>query len=221
MRRCVVAVVLPVLFLVPALAQEGKLRSGPQVGDLLPGSFHPFNYNGEKAPGRYHCLVCEFRLDPVVLVFARERPDGKNAELLDLLTKLDEAVKRHRDIPLKSFVVFLSPDARSSTTEGKVEEADKLVEEEASREKLTTRLTALAKKLKNVVVTSYPAAGPDKYRIDPQADVTVLVYRKHRVLANYAYPEGGLTAAEVSRIIKGVDALLAGSKKKTALVQHD
>src|SRR5262249_10918517 len=140
-------------------------------------------------------------------------------EVMNLLAKLDDAVKRHRDAPLKSFVVFLSPDAHSSVTEGKIDDANKLVAEEAAREKLVERLSAVAKKLNNVVVTSYPEAGPEKYRINPKADVTVLVYQKHRVLANFAYPAGGLTANEVSRIITSVDALLARGKKKTVVAQ--
>lgn len=57
-------------------AQEGA-KSGPQIGQMIPGPFQPVNATGPYA-GRPHCLVCQFGLRPVVLVFAREtgEPDG-------------------------------------------------------------------------------------------------------------------------------------------------
>lgn len=44
-----------VLAVAGATAGEG-LKSGPQVGDRLPGAFHPLNVTGSKA-GNKHCLV--------------------------------------------------------------------------------------------------------------------------------------------------------------------
>ena len=68
--------VMPVVVVAcAALVQAGEaLKSGPPVGQFLPGSFQPFNLNGKTAKNRYHCLVCEFGLRPTVMVFAREHP---------------------------------------------------------------------------------------------------------------------------------------------------
>ena len=101
------------------VAQEDgeKIQSGPKVGEVLPGPFDAFNVNGKTAKGRQHCLVCDFGLSPVVMVFAREPAEGKDAPLATLLAKLDEAVGRHADdYSLESCAIFLSPDGQNSTT---------------------------------------------------------------------------------------------------------
>src|SRR2546426_1022374 len=68
-----------------AFQAEAKLKSGPQQGQALPGPFHFLNVNGAHA-GNPHCLVCEYGLEPVVMVFTREVPD-KLKPLGDLLKK--------------------------------------------------------------------------------------------------------------------------------------
>src|SRR3989442_11098949 len=108
-----------------AFAQEAQgLKSGPQPGSMIPGSFAPMNVNGPKG-GRPHCLVCEYVLQPVAIVFAREPAQGKDQGLNELLQKLDEAIARHQDAAFASFVVFLSPDAQSSPP--KQEDANQLI----------------------------------------------------------------------------------------------
>jgi hypothetical protein len=37
-------------------ANAAELKSGPQVGEKLPGPFHPLNINGP-TPGQKQCLV--------------------------------------------------------------------------------------------------------------------------------------------------------------------
>src|SRR5262245_52629352 len=108
-KRISSALVLSALFVGAGGAGEA-LKSGPQPGKPLPGSFHPFNVNGEKGKGKYHCLVCEYGLDPVVLVFA---DNPKDPQVIDLLKRLDALVKKEQKTSyLHSFAVFLSGDAR-------------------------------------------------------------------------------------------------------------
>ena len=188
-------------------------KSGPQPGAVLPGSFSPYNINGEYKD-RYHCLVCEHELNPVVMVFAREPAEGKDQALADLLKKLDQAVARHQKNYLAGFIVFLSPDAKSSATDAtKVEDAGTLVAEAAARETLIARLQARAEKLKSVVVSCFPAAGPKDYAINDKAEVTVVFYNRFKVLDNFAFKEGQFQGNDVDAIIKKVDERLAPSKK--------
>jgi len=63
------------------------------------------------------------------------------------------------------------------------------------------------------VVAYLPADGPKDYHINSKAEVTVLFYIKHKVLANFAFAEGKMTEGDVERIIKTVDDTWA---KKTA-----
>ena len=60
------------------------MKSGPQVGELLPGPFHPLNVTGAKA-GEKHCLYCEFGPAPVAMIFARTPSD----KLTALIKKID------------------------------------------------------------------------------------------------------------------------------------
>lgn len=104
-------------------------RSGPPVNAVLPSAFDCFNLSGKRAKGRHHCFVCEYGLNPVVMVLAQEPSDGKDGPLMHLLGKLDEAVDRQQDHFLKSFAVFLSPEAYSAAVKPRTSEAEKALEE--------------------------------------------------------------------------------------------
>ena len=58
-----------VVFLAGA-ALAADLKSGPQVGEDVPGPFHPLNVNGEDA-GKKACLYCKAGDSPVVAIFAQ------------------------------------------------------------------------------------------------------------------------------------------------------
>jgi hypothetical protein len=206
---------LAVVVCAGVLQAGGGVRSGPQVGSFLPGSFQPFNLNGKIGKNRYHCLVCEYGLNPTVMVFAREHPEGKDTAVADLLQKLDEAVERNQESYMHVFVVFLSPDARTSVTYPKPEEPGKLVAQAAAWESLLARLRPRADKLKNVVVAVYPAEGPPDYKVAPDADVTVILYRGHKVLANYAYAQGQFNEAAVTEVMKAVDTMARAARQRT------
>jgi hypothetical protein len=209
-----------------AAAPAGEtFKSGLQKGDLLPASFAPFNINGPRQ-GRYHCLVCEYGLDPVVLVFVREPAKGKEPAKDDgeaksdavgeLLKKLDDAVARHDKASLHAFAVFLSPDARSSITDPKEDDPGKLVDEANARRALDARLTARAENLKNVVLTHALPDGPKGYLINPKAEVTIVFYQRLKVLANFAFKEGEVRSENIDAVLKTVDETLSPRKKKPA-----
>ena len=62
-----------------------KLVSGPQKGATLPGPCDVYVFNGSKGKGRYHCPVCEFGNDPVLLAFVHESATGKDGPLNQLI----------------------------------------------------------------------------------------------------------------------------------------
>src|ERR1700730_3112840 len=100
-----------------ALAAE-NIKSGPQVGDEVPGPFHPMNVTGPNA-GEKVCLYCKNGTNPVAMIFAREM----SAPLIKLIKKIDTATAKHEDAKMGSFVVFLSD---SGNLEKKLKEvADK------------------------------------------------------------------------------------------------
>jgi hypothetical protein len=197
------------------VGQDDKaLKSGPQSGTVLPAPFDALNVSGKIAAGRQHCLVCQNGLSPAVLVFAREPAMGKDAALDALMKKLNTLAGKHEKLSLGAFVVFLSPDARSSvTTQSKDDDIEKLLEEAKARNALLMRLKQRAEGLEHLVVACYPSEGPKGYDVNPKADVTVIFYHRLRVVANWAYPEGVMTDADVDAMLKRVEESLAPEKK--------
>src|SRR5437868_4413974 len=85
-------------------AEEPK--SGPAVGQRVPGPFHPLNINGEDA-GKKACLYCKAGDAPTVAVFARTAADPN---LQKLIQALDAATAANAKLEMNSFVIYLSAD---------------------------------------------------------------------------------------------------------------
>src|SRR5262249_32505563 len=169
-------------------APKETVKSGPQVGDMIPGPFHVINVNGEHA-GNPHCLVCEYGLDPVMAIFARQRSEA----LKSLLEKADAVLERQRGPRLRGFAVILSDD---------------FVKEE-SRKKLMKDVAEWATEFKRVVVSIDGPSGPEKYNLNKDADLTVLLYRKHKVFANFAFAKDEFKDTDIEMILAAVDKMAA------------
>jgi hypothetical protein len=122
------------------------------------------------------------------MIFAREINDG----LTSLVKKLDEATDKNSDCRMGSFVVFCSDE-----------------------EGLEKKLKDLAKKekLKNIVLTIDNPAGPDAYKVAKDAEVTVVLYSKSKVKANYAFKKGEMKAEDIDKIVSSVSKILPKDKK--------
>jgi hypothetical protein len=159
-----------------------KLKSGPQVGELLPGAFHPLNVTGEKA-GEKHCLYCEYGPAPVAMVFARTPSE----QLTNLIKKLDAATAQNAKAEMGSFVVFLS-----------------------NKDGLQQQLKTLAEKnnIKKTVLAIDNPAGPDEYKVAKDADVTVVLYREAKVISNFSFRAGELNNKAIDRIVSDIPKIL-------------
>src|SRR5262249_27456705 len=92
-----------------AVAGEGGLKSGPQVGKELPGPFNPVNVTNADQPdraGTRNDYTEQYGANPFVLVFAREL----SGPLATLARRLDVEVARNRPARLRAVVVVLSED---------------------------------------------------------------------------------------------------------------
>ena len=205
---------LTALLLAAGISAGQDLKSGPQVDEMLPGSFQPLNLNGNYA-GRYHCLVCENRLNPVAVVFVKAQAEGIDPEVKKLLEALDKVCDEHYlDTGLASFVVFMTPDAQSGVTEEPGREPVKIIPEAIKREKLVKNLTDFSKPFKRLIVTCMPAENvAGKYKLANKAEVTIIEYARHRVFANFAFAEGQLKQDGVDKAIQSIDAMLDHLKK--------
>jgi hypothetical protein len=175
MIRKLFAAAVAMVVVAGAAVQAEEIKSGPQAGEKVPGPFTPLNVNGDMA-GQKACLYCKHGSDPVVAVFARcadcECP--KN-----LVKKLEKIVGENSKASLGAYVVYLSDD---DETEGKLK---KLIEEA---------------KLKNVTLSIDSPKGPEKYNLTKDADVTVLLYKDRKVVANYAFASGKMTDKDIETI---------------------
>src|SRR5438132_920332 len=104
-----VAVMLSALVLQAALGQ-GTLKSGPQVGEDVPGPFHPLNVTGS-AKGKKNCLYCANGPSPVAVVFARE----VTPEVAKLIKKLDAATVANKGKSMGSYAVFCNDSEELQT----------------------------------------------------------------------------------------------------------
>jgi hypothetical protein len=117
------------------------------------------------------------------MIFAREISDN----LGSLLKKIDTATVENKDARMGSFVVFCSDD----------EGLEKKLKDLASKEKLS-----------KIVLTIDNPSGPTKYKVAKDADVTVVLYDKQTVKANYAFKKGELKSADVDKIVGEVKKIL-------------
>lgn len=194
MKRLLAAAAL-CLFTSPLLAQPaGNIKSGPQPGSEVPGPFHALNLTGSHA-GNPHCLVCEYGLRPVVAVFVRESALGSTA-VKSLLPKLDEAVGKHPSTRLKGFVVVLSDDF------GK----------EENRKTVANRLETELRDLKNLVAAVETSAGPEKYELNKDAEVTVILYKQLKVEANFAFAKADELEKATPAIADAVKQMIGARK---------
>ena len=161
---------------------DEPVKSGPQAGDDIPGPFHPLNVTGEQA-GKKHCLFCENGAGPVAIVFART----VTPSVTKLIKKIDAETTKNKKGGMGSFVVFLNSD-----------------------EKLAKELATLASKegIKTTVLTIDNPAGPARYKIAKDADVTVLLYSDFTVRANHSFRKGELNDKGIGQVAQSIPKIL-------------
>src|ERR1043166_431896 len=160
-----------------SFAAADPCKSGPQPNQR-PGPFSALVCVG-KERGTQHCYICESKDRPVIIVFARNATDvvGK------LVKKFDDAVKENKTAELRSWVTFLADDQ-------------------------TKMDPVVVKWAKDHAIANVPCAvfedtvGPPAYLIAKEAEVTVVMSVKQKVVANFAYRTGELNDAAIAEIVK-------------------
>lgn len=162
--------------------------SGPRVGQR-PGPYSFVLCTGDNR-GKSHCYICETADRPAVLVFARSlsEPLGK------LTAKLDKALAEHKKGDLRAWVTVLHAD----------------------QSKLDADVVAWAKKhaVRAVPVGVFEdVEGPPSYRLHKDADVTVLLAVRQKVVVNRAFRAGELTDARIAEVLAALPAITAPREK--------
>ncbi len=127
-----------VALLAHGIAVAGSAKSGPQVGEKVPGPFAPLNINGPDA-GKPSCQYCKNGDRPVVAVFVTQLSPA----VIELVKKIDLATAANKEHGLGSFVVVCSDAAG-----------------------MEQQLKGIAQQMQiqNTIVTLYKAGGPEKYQ---------------------------------------------------------
>ena len=142
----------------------GEVKSGPEVGKGV-APFHPYNvFNAESSElcNKENCIVCQYGSKPVALVFAR----NTTKPVAELVKKLEATVAKTGQDKAGAAVIFLSSDDNIKTQVAKMQT-------EAG--------------VKNVSLAVDGPQGPEAYKINKDAEVTVIIYAKKKVIANHAF----------------------------------
>jgi hypothetical protein len=169
--------VLCLAFAALPLRAEDPCTSGPRSGQR-PGPYSSLVATGEHR-GQSHCFICETADRPAAIVFAR----GLSDPLGKLATKLDKAVADNKTLELQSWITFLNNDQSA----------------------FDPQVVSWAKKLglRNVPLGVFEdVVGPPSYRLAKDADVTVLLFVKQRVVANFAFRAGELNDEKIAAVMK-------------------
>lgn len=112
--------------------------------------------------------------------------------MTSLVKKLDAAAVANKDIRMGGFVVLLTDD-------DKMEDAlKKLAEKEG---------------IKKVMLGIDSPAGPPKWKVEKDADVTVVLYAKNTVKESFAFAKGKLDDKAIDAVVAGIDSLKPEKKK--------
>jgi hypothetical protein len=117
------------------------------------------------------------------MIFARE----VSGPLTSLVKKIDEATGKNSSCRMGSFVVFCSDD------EGLEKKLKELVDKES---------------LSKIVLSIDNPSGPPKYKVAKDADITVVLYNKRKVAANYAFKKGQLDDSATDKIVTDLKKIL-------------
>jgi hypothetical protein len=116
---------------------------------------------------------------PVVMIFAR----GLSESQTRLFKRIDAKLSQNKE--MRGLVVWLSSF------------------DDALPEKL--KHLGQTQALNHLILTIHEVAGPKGYDVAKEADLTIMLYDKRKVLANHAYRFGEFNERGVERVISEID----------------
>jgi len=168
---------------VNSLAAAEPCQSGLQSGQR-PGPYSFVVSTGTQR-GQAQCFICETADRPAVVVFARNlgEPLGK------LAAQIDKAVTENKAAELRGWVTFLGEDETA----------------------LSPKIVDWSKKhaIRTVPLGVFEdVTGPPSYKLSKEADVTVLLFVKRKVVANFAFRKDELNDDRIAEVMKALPSIL-------------
>jgi hypothetical protein len=162
-------------------------NSGPQPGQRC-GPYSALISTGPQR-GQSFCYVCETGDKPAVVVFARTLTDP----LGKLLAQLDKAVAAHQKADLRVWVTFLC--------DNQTEMDPKVVKWSQQHAIRSVPLGIFEDPL-----------GPPSYRLSKDAEVTVLMFVKQKVVANLAFRPDELNDDKTKEVMNALPRIISEKK---------
>lgn len=166
-----------------------ELKSGLEPGKNI-GAFYVVKCAGSEADGvkigDNLCYRCKYGTQPMVMVFARTADDN----LAKLTKQLSKAVEENSGKRLAAFVNLIGDD------EAALQSAAKQFGAKAKADNVP------------IVVPDEFENGPTDYRINEEADVTVIIATGGKVVASHGVSKGGLDGKTIAAIIADVPKAL-------------
>jgi len=185
---CLVCLFLATICGLPFANAGDPCISGPGTGQK-PGPYSAIVAVGAER-GQSHCFICDTAERPAVVVFARNLDDS----LAKLVAGMDKALADNKKAELRGWVTFLNEDQTAF---------DPQVVDWAKKHAIRNVPMAVVEDL----------VGPPTYKLHRDADVTVLLFTKHKIVHNFAFRSGELSDERVAEVLKAIPALVDGEKK--------
>ena len=164
-------------------ADAADIESGLQIGDFA-GAYYVADVTGPAA-GEKLCYRCRYGSRPVVNIFARKMDEN----VTKLVKEIDSVVGKNRDSKMAAFVVVLSddPDAQEGSLK-------KVAKDES---------------IKHTPLTVYEnSVGPGKYKINKDADITVMMWVESDVKVNHAFKAAELNGDTIAKVVGDTQKIL-------------
>lgn len=162
---------------------QGNTLSGLQPG-VRPGPYSAVMVTGQQR-GSSFCYICDTADKPAVVIFARTLSDGVGK----LAQGVDKSVAAHKSADLRAWITFLHDDQPGVDAQ-------------------------IVKWAKQHAVGSVPIGvfedvdGPPSYRLAREAEVTVLLFVRQKVVYNFAFRAGELTDANIAAVLQAIPELV-------------
>ena len=177
--------ILALALFASVLCAEEPLVSGLKPGQR-PGPYSAVVCTGPER-GKLHCYICEAADRPVAIIMARKTSDplGKLAQ------SLDKALTAHKTAELRGWLTFFHED--QSVVDAQMVQFGK------------------THGLGNLPLAVFEDAdGPPAYRVTRDAEVTVLLSVKQKVVKNFSFRAGELNEQRIKEVMNALPLILPG-----------
>ncbi|MDP1798422.1 MAG: hypothetical protein Q8K78_13100 [Planctomycetaceae bacterium] len=180
MRWCAWSVA--VVGLVAATAAAAELKSGLGKGEFV-NAFNVVDVTGP-AKGEELCYRCKYGDRPVVCVFTKEM----SSEVAELTKAIDGVVAKNEEARMAGFVVVLDSSDKAAAA----------CKDAASAQKIA----------KVPLTTSKESHGPASYKLNPEADVTVMMWVDGAVKVSKGFQKGQLKKDTITALVADTKQIL-------------